>query len=78
MKSLKLELVLIKNQCTVVDGTLYYVEKKISESDPFLDLPEETDDVHSGKFVGHLRDVKIHSLLSKHYWWPRMRKDICS
>ena len=35
------------------------------------------DEVHSGKFAGHLRDAKMHSLLSKHYWWPGMRKDIC-
>ena len=34
------------------------------------------EEVHSGQFGGHLRDAKIHSTLSKHYWWPGMRKDI--
>ena len=30
------------------------------------------------RFSGHLRDAKIHSQLSKAYWWPNMRKDIIS
>ena len=33
--------------------------------------------VHSGIFGAHLKDVKIHGELSKHYWWPKMRVDIC-
>ena len=33
--------------------------------------------VHSGIFGAHLKDAKIHGELSKHYWWPKMRVDIC-
>ena len=72
------ELVLTRDQYELVDGVLYHLEK-----DKTLRLipPQSArkrlfDEVHSGKFAGHLRDAKIHSLLSKHYWWPGMRKDI--
>ena len=34
-------------------------------------------EVHSGIFGAHLKDAKIHGELSKHYWWPKMRADIC-
>ena len=74
------ELVLSKSQYTVVDGTLYYVEKDktLKVILPLTYRKKLFDEVHSGKFVGHLRNAKIHSLLSKHYWWPGMCKDICS
>ena len=29
-------------------------------------------------FSGHLRQAKVHSQLSRHYWWPEMRSDIDS
>ena len=31
---------------------------------------------HGGKFEGHLGDAKVYSMLSRHYWWPRMHKGI--
>ena len=31
---------------------------------------------HGGKFGGHLGDVKVHSELQRHYWWPNMRRDV--
>ena len=73
------ELVLSKSQYTVVDDTLYYVEKDktLKVIPPLVYRKKLFDEVHSGKFAGHLRDAKMHSLLSKHYWWPGMRKDIC-
>ena len=37
---------------------------------------ENYSTLHSGRFGGHLRDAKIHSILSKYYWWPGMRRDI--
>ena len=46
-------------------------------------IPPESDreslfhEVHSGIFGAHLKDAKIHGELSKHYWWPKMRADIC-
>ena len=33
-------------------------------------------EVHAGEFDGHLREAKIHSQLSCHYWWPSIRRDI--
>ena len=35
-----------------------------------------TNLVHSGVHGAHLREVKIHGQLTKHYWWPQMRTDI--
>ena len=46
-------------------------------------IPPESDreslfhEVHSGIFGAHLKDTKIHGELSIHYWWPKMRVDIC-
>ena len=31
------------------------------------------EDAYSRKFGAHLRDVKVHGKLLKHYWWTRMR-----
>ena len=69
------ELLLSKDQYTVIDGILYYVErdKTLKVVPPLTHRRKLLDEVHSGKFGGHLRDAKIHSLLSKHYWWPRMQ-----
>ena len=75
------ELLLSRNQYTVVGDTLYYVEKDkmLKVIPPVAYRKQLFDEVHSGSgsFGGHLRDAKIHSLLDKHYWWPGMRKDIC-
>ena len=72
------ELVLGRSEFEIVDGVLHHIEKDKSLR---VILPESIrkklfDGVHSGKFGGHLRDAKIHSLLSQHYWWQSMRKDI--
>ena len=46
-------------------------------------IPPESDreslfhEVHSGIFGAHLKDAQIHRGLLKHYWWPKMRADIC-
>lgn len=32
--------------------------------------------IHQGVFGGHLKNAKVHSELSKHYWWRGMRSDI--
>ena len=34
------------------------------------------EEVHAGKFGGHLGDAKVFSSLNRHYWWPKMRSDI--
>ena len=72
------ELVLTRGQYELVDGVLYHLEKDktLRVIPPQSSRKKLFDEVHSGKFAGHLRDAKIHSLLSRHYWWPGMRKDI--
>ena len=72
------ELVLSRSQYEIVDGILYHVEKDktLRVVPPVAERRELFEEVHSGQFGGHLRDAKIHSTLSKHYWWPGMRKDI--
>ena len=73
------ELVLSRRQFEVMDGILYHVEKDktLRVVPPKSSQRKLFDEAHSGKFGGHLRDTKMHSLLSRHYWWPGMRADIC-
>ena len=74
------ELVLMKDLYELREGILYDVEK-----DKTLKfIPSSRDrrsisaEAHSGTFGGHLREAKIHSQLSKHYWWPKMRSDVAA
>ena len=71
-------LVLERSCFTLIDDVLYRVMK-----DGTLRLLPPTDDrqalfqgVHAGKFGGHLREQKIYSQLSRHYWWKGMRSDV--
>ena len=72
------ELVLSRSQYEILDGILYHLEKDktLRVVPPVAKRRELFDGVRSGQFGGHLRDAKMHSILSKHYWWPGMRKDI--
>ena len=57
-----------------MDDVLYHVE-----ADKTLRvIPPEKDreKLFHGAFGAHLRDAKVHSQLSKHYWWKGMRADI--
>lgn len=69
------EVVLGESQFTLRDGVLYRIE-----SDKSLcvvpDRKKLFTEVHEGPFSGHLSEAKIHSELSRHYWWPRMRADL--
>ena len=62
----------------MVDKVLYRVEpdKTLRVVVPESDRESLFHEAHSGKYGGHLREVKIHSRLSHHYWWPGMRQDI--
>ena len=68
------KLVLGRSLYQVVDGVLYHMEpdKSLRLIPPVCDR-----EVHGGIFGAHLKDAKIHGELSKHYWWPKMRADIC-
>ena len=62
----------------VVDGVLFHVEKDrtLQVVPPVSQRKKLFDDAHSGLFGGHLREAKMHSQLSRHFWWPKMRADI--
>ena len=72
------ELVLTRDQYEILDGVLYHIEKDktLRVIPPCSSRKKLFDEAHSGKFAGHLRSAKIHSLLSRHYWWKGMRRDI--
>ena len=71
-------LVLSESQYLLEDGILYRVQ---SDSTLRVIPPQKMreqlfKEVHGGRFGGHLGDVKVHSELQRHYWWPEMRKDV--
>lgn len=72
------ELVLGSSQFTLNDRILYRVEadKSLRIIPPATDRQKLFKEAHQGPFSGHLREAKIHSELSRHYWWPGMRRDI--
>ena len=73
------KLVLGRSLYQVVDGVLYHMEpdKSLRLIPPVYDQEQLFQEVHGGIFGAHLKDAKIHGELSKHYWWPKMRADIC-
>ena len=61
-----------------MDDILYHVkpDKTLRGIPPATDREELFLEVHWDLRGGHLSDAKIHSQLSRHYWWPGIRKDI--
>jgi len=72
------ELILGRSQYMLNDEILYQVEtdKTLRVVVPKSDREDLFMKAHPGKFGGHLREVKMHSQLSRHYWWPTIRQDI--
>ena len=72
------KLVLSRAQYKVIDDVLYHVEpdKTLRVIPPVHCREALFKEAHNGLFGGHLRSVKIHGQLAKHYWWPGMRGDI--
>ena len=71
-------LALSESQYLIEDGILYHVE---SDSTLRVIPPEKLreqlfKEAHGGRFGGHLGEVKVHSELQRHYWWPGMHKDV--
>ena len=71
-------LVLTAEQFSLIDGVLYHVQ---TGGHLMLVVPEVLryklfQEAHEGMFSGHLREAKIYSQLSKHYWWPGIRADV--
>ena len=74
------ELILGKTRYVIIEDVLYHLSADKSLQ---IVLPKEERmavfrEVHQGRLSGHLGDAKIHSQLSKAYWWPNMRQDIHS
>ena len=72
------EIVLGKSQFALRDGALYRIEsdKSLRIVLPTADRKKLFMEAHEGPFGGHLREAKIHSELSRHYWWPGMRAEL--
>ena len=72
------QFLLAQSQYTVVDEILYRIEKDktLRLIPPLCDRQQLWKEVHEGPFSGHLRQAKVHRQLSRHYWWPGMRRDI--
>ena len=66
------ELILGKNRYIVLEDVLYH----LSADKSCVERMAVFKEVQQGRFSGHLRDAKIHSQLSKAYWWPNMHQDI--
>ena len=65
-------------QFTIVDEVLFRIQldKTLRLVVPAEERRRLFDEVHAGIYASHQRTSKIHAVLSKHYWWPAMRKDI--
>ena len=63
---------------TLRGSILYRIDsdKKLRIVPPAADRENLFREVHEGSFGGHLREAKVHSTLSCHYWWPWMRADL--
>ena len=73
-------LVLHRDQYSVVEGVLYHLasDKTLRVVVPESDRIKLVQQSHGGKFGGHLGDAKVYGMLCKHYWWPRMHKDVAN
>ena len=72
------QLILSSSKFTILDNILYHIEsdKTLRVVVPETERKVLFDEAHAGMFGRHLRGAKIHSQLSRHYWWPKMRVDI--
>ena len=72
------ELALTKQQYVLKYDVLYHLEsnKTLRVIPPACSRQQLLEEVHGGTFGGHLREAKVHSQLSRHFWQPTTRKDI--
>ena len=73
-------LAMTRDQYVVHQGILYHLagDKTLRLVPPTADRKKLYLEAHEGKFGAHLSDVKVHEMLARHYWWPKMRSDITS
>ena len=72
---------ILEHPCySLIDGVLYRIWKDgtLRLVPPVNDRQMLFLEAHAGRFGGHLREHKVHSQLSRHYWWEGMRRDIAS
>ena len=53
-------------------------DKSLRIVPPAMDREELFYKAHGGPFGGHLGDAKVHSHLSRHYWWLVNEKGYCT
>jgi len=72
------ELAITQTQYEIMDDVLYHVEadKTLRVIPPRPDHETLFHGAHDGAFGGHLKNAKVHSELSRHYWLRGMRTDI--
>jgi hypothetical protein len=72
------EILLGQTAYTMLDGVLYWIadDKSLRIIPPTADRHKLFLEAHEGVFSSYLHQAKIHGQLSKHYWWPGMRKDL--
>ena len=63
------------DQYVITEGILYHLGHLVP---PTMDRKKLYLEAHGGRFGAHLGDVKVHEMLARHYWWPKMRNDITS
>lgn len=63
---------------TLLDGILYRIEQDATlRVIPPNSLREQLfTEIHGGHFGAHLGEVKVYSVLKRHYWWSGMRRDV--
>ena len=73
-------LAMTRDQYVVHERILNHVagDKTLRLNLPTSDQKKLLLEAHEGKFGTHLSDVKVHEMLVRHYWWPKMRSYITS
>ena len=71
-------IVLASPRYVIEDHVLYRVEddSTLRVVPPSNHRRRLFDEIHAGAFGAHLGDVKVHSVLRRHYWWSGMRSDV--
>lgn len=72
------KLVASQSQFSLIDDVLYHTEPDgtLRIIPPSNRRKELWRQLHSGKCGGHLKDAKMYGQLKRHYWWPKMRRDV--
>ena len=69
------QLALTRQQYVLKEDVLYRLEndKTLRVIPPACSRQQLVGEAHGGTFGGHLKEAKVHSQLSRHFWWPTRR-----